>query len=513
MLITSVSRRREVLIIILLAAAVRFWDIGAPFTSHHWIKQLQIAPIAKHFATKSMNILWPETDYSADKPGYIEIEFQLVTWLTAILYRVFGIHEWCARLVTISFSIGGMVLLYRLMLMYIGPHAAAYGLIFYGFVPSSWYFSRVLMSEPVMLFFSIAVMYAFSLYLATGSRRHYVWTAICGALCFLVKLPAVLLLIPIVFLAHEKYLRRLPSRKELWGLGALMVLPAVLYYAHARFNIGAHYFTVGVDFKGGMWINPQDFLDPGNYSLMLTRFVTQHLTAVGVVLLPLGALVAQQGRVRLNVFHVWLGAVVLYLFLVSGGNIRQNYYQLHILPPAAALIGIGWDQLLSSRRFVPILNPVLAALFGVLCVWGVEPMFEQVPAIHNCAKELESVAKNDKPAIIFPAGYGCQYYFSRPGWCGREGFGKSPSEVPPEDTPGPSYIDDRIERGAGWAVYFDFDTTGAEPAVQQYLKDTYRLAADGAGYEIFDLSTGPEGPSPPQSTPPRPRRGLAPPGG
>ena len=41
--------------------------------------------------------------------------------------------------------------------LYLGAAPAIYGLVFYAFVPSSWYFSRVLMSEPLMLFFSIGV--------------------------------------------------------------------------------------------------------------------------------------------------------------------------------------------------------------------------------------------------------------------------------------------------------------------------------------------------------------------
>ena len=110
-LLWGMARHREVALIIALGAAVRLIDFTAPYTSEHWIKQLQIAPIAKHFATKSPNILWPETDYSADRPGYIEIEFQLVTWLAALLYKVFGIHEWVGRLVTVSFSVASMVLL------------------------------------------------------------------------------------------------------------------------------------------------------------------------------------------------------------------------------------------------------------------------------------------------------------------------------------------------------------------------------------------------------------------
>ncbi len=164
-IVPFVSRRQEVWLIILLALSVRLVAINAPYTSIHWIKQLQIAPIAKHFYEDGYNILWPETDYSADRPGYIEIEFQLVTFLTALLYPVFGIHEWVGRAVAISFSIGSLILLYGLLRRYLGDRPATFGLLFFAFAPANWYFSRVLMSEPLMLFFSIGVVYFFSLWL------------------------------------------------------------------------------------------------------------------------------------------------------------------------------------------------------------------------------------------------------------------------------------------------------------------------------------------------------------
>lgn len=492
-LLWGMARHREVALIIVIATAVRLVDFTAPYTSEHWIKQLQLAPIAENFATKSLNILWPETDYSADRPGYIEIEFQLVTWLTALLYKVFGIHEWVGRLVTVSFSVGAMVLLYRLLLMYIGPVAAGYGLVFFAFAPSNWYFSRVLMSEPLMMFFSVAVVYAFSLYLSTGMRRHLAYTALAGALCFLVKLPTVILLIPLAYLAHQKYGKKLHRQRRLWALGAVMLLPAVLYYLHAYFNIGQEYFTVGVGFGGGMWLALDNFLRPGNYSLMTTRLVVQHLTAVGVVLLPLGFFVADKGRIKWTLFHVWLGAVILYFLVVSGGNLRQNYYQLPLLIPAAALVGMGWEQLAQSRRFAAGMNQALAAVFLVLCVWGVYPMFKQYTPIHDAAQELSVIDPAGAPVIIFPAGYGCLYYFDRPGWVGREGFGKPPEAVAPEDVPGPEYIDDRIRRGARWAVYFDVKTHEAQPPIQRYLRERFECVSDRDEYQIFDLTRTPEG--------------------
>ncbi len=500
-LISRLTRRQEVFLILLLAVLVRLWDFTAPYISVHWIKQLQIAPIATNFHQHGYNLLCPETNYSADQPNYIEIEFQLVTWLTALLYNVFGVHEWVGRLVTILFSLGTMILLYQLLRLHLGNRPATWGLLFFAFAPSSWYYARALMSESPMLFFSVALVYFFSRWLGmkapgealgpetpTGGPGLFLLTALCGALAFLVKLPTLMLFLPLVSLAYLKWGWSLFRQPALWLLAILAVAPAVAYYYHAKVNIGQHYFTVGVGFGGGMWFSWQDFLRPGNYSLMLSRLLRDHLTAVGLVLLPIGLFVRPTpSRSRFHLFHIWLGAVLLYFVMVSGGNLRQTYYQIHLLLPAAAFIGLGWDRLVQTGAVNRWSNAALAVIFLVLCAWGVQPFFEQYTPILQASQALDQMDPAGRRVIIFPPGFGCLYYFNREGWVGREAMGRSPEQVPPEDLPGPLYVTDRLQRGARWAVYFEESGPGARPDLRNYLRQHYRRAYRGEGFEIFDL--------------------------
>lgn len=481
-------RRQEIWLIILVALAVRLVDFTAPYTSIHWIKQLQLAPIAKNFYGHGYNIWWPETDYSADRPNYIEVEFQLVTWLTALLYNIFGVHDWVGRLVAVGFSLGAIVLMYRLLRLHLGERPAAFGLLFFAFAPSHWYFGRVLMSESAMIFFSVALVYYFSLWLKKERSTYYVAALVSAMLCFLVKLPTLLLVIPLVFLAYRKYGWRLLKQPALYLFAVLAVIPAAVYYHHAHVDIGSKYFTVGVGFGGGMWFSPRDFLRPGNYSLMLDRLLKDHLTALGLVLLPVGFFATDNGRIRYNLFHAWLGAVLLYFMLVSAGNIRQTYYQIPLLLPAAGLIGLGWDRLSRMKGLSQTAVPVLVILFLVLAAWGVQPFFEQYRPILAAAHKLDQIDPDKQRVIIFPPGFGCLYYFARPGWVGRESKGKPPGAVPAHDVPGPEYVENRRQREARWAVYFEVSGPGAWPDLRQYLQASYGMAFIGDGFTIYDLS-------------------------
>ncbi len=441
------SARHELAVIFGLALAVRLIGLTRPFISVHWIKQLQIAPIATNFYQHGYNIWWPETDYSADRPGYIEIEFQLVTWLTALLYRLFGVHEWCGRVVTISLAMAGAVMLFLLMRRALGRPAATYGLVFYAFAPSSVYFSRVLMSEPAMLCFSIATVYFFQRFTETERPGPLAAATACGALAFLVKLPAVHLALPLLYLAGRRYGWRLFTQRRLWVFALLSLLPAAAYYTHAHRNIGPHYFTVGVGFGGDMWFDARDFLNPKSYSLMLNRLLKDHLTAVGMVLLVLGLFYGRRTARRQLLFHWWLMGVVVYFVAVSGGNLRQTYYQLPLLPAAAGLVGIGWSLVGRLRVLRPGGNTALLALFLVLCVWGAQPFYEEYTPILRAAAALDRFDPGRAPVIVMPPGYGCLYYLGRPGWVGRESMGKPPEWVKSAaDVPSPAYIEDRVRR-------------------------------------------------------------------
>ncbi len=88
--------------------------ITSPFLDYHAWRQADTAAIARNFYHNGFNILYPQIDWGGAGPGYVETEFQLVPFLTAVLYQLFGVHDYVARLVAISFSILSIYLIYKL---------------------------------------------------------------------------------------------------------------------------------------------------------------------------------------------------------------------------------------------------------------------------------------------------------------------------------------------------------------------------------------------------------------
>ena len=109
-----------------------------------------------------MNIFYPQILWGGATEGYVgETEFQLYTFVVALLYKIFGAHEYLGRLVSIFAFCGGAFFLYKLARKYIGAQGAIIALLFYTFNPHIFFYSRAFMPESTMLFFSIALVIFF----------------------------------------------------------------------------------------------------------------------------------------------------------------------------------------------------------------------------------------------------------------------------------------------------------------------------------------------------------------
>jgi hypothetical protein len=97
--------------IVLFGLALRLIGIHDPVLDHPAWRQGDTAAIARNFALLNFNIFYPQADYNGPPPNYVELELQIVPYLAAIGYKIFGVHEVFGRLVSIAFSLGTIVVL------------------------------------------------------------------------------------------------------------------------------------------------------------------------------------------------------------------------------------------------------------------------------------------------------------------------------------------------------------------------------------------------------------------
>src|SRR5258706_14427865 len=103
------------LALVALALALRCYGLTAPLLDYHSWRQADTAAIARNYAANGYRLLYPQVDWGGQTPGYVESEFPLYSYTLALLYRVFGAHEWIGRLLSALAGAAAVAALYGLL--------------------------------------------------------------------------------------------------------------------------------------------------------------------------------------------------------------------------------------------------------------------------------------------------------------------------------------------------------------------------------------------------------------
>ena len=248
------------------------------------------------------------------------------------------------------FSLGTIWALFALGARLFGAPAGRAAAFLMAISPSAVFFGRFFISDTPMLFFSVAALLAWVVYLDTGRTAAAVAGAIAAALAFLVKLPAVIMLAPIAWAAWEaKGWSALKDRRLMLGLTAAIGATA-LWYWHAdmlfhQAGLGvaiwhqAGSYPASIAVAAGPWAGVYNVANfsllrrADFYTQMIDRIWALHLTPGGFILALIG-LLAMWRRPRRQIVDVWMAVVILYMLMTAEGNRNHEYYQLPLIPPA-----------------------------------------------------------------------------------------------------------------------------------------------------------------------------------
>ncbi|HUH32960.1 MAG TPA: hypothetical protein VLZ28_03350, partial [Daejeonella sp.] len=91
---TTLRTHGLLILILLVAFAMRGQMINQPFIDAFSWRQASTAMMAENFFKTSWNIFYPEVNWTGVGPGYQGREFQTVSYLAAIAYTIFGQHDY-----------------------------------------------------------------------------------------------------------------------------------------------------------------------------------------------------------------------------------------------------------------------------------------------------------------------------------------------------------------------------------------------------------------------------------
>lgn len=406
---TRPGLKRVVFAITLVGALARLYHIDVPLFDWHVYRQFDTAALARNFYEEGMNLFYPRVDWRGESPGYVEVEFQAYTYPVAILYHVFGPHEWVGRAFNILVFVASAFLLFGFVSRAFGRRAAAFAVLFYTFVPLSFYQTRAFQPDALLALGSLTGIHYFWLWTESSRWRHLLLSALGVSLAALIKPPSLYLGVPLLYLAYRRYRLTLLRQPQLWVFAALVLVPVVLWYRHAYgmwIDYGNTFGIFGRRTIAGIWPLGDE------HWLMLARVLARRLffeiaTPPGLILLLVGVVASVHARARLQggIVFWWLVGFGLYVVLVPKGHWGHDHYQLPAVFLAAAWMGYGASWLVRKGSAGRWGTAVIALALLALAARQIRPMVTVQPGRYDRIAFGERIQQLTEPdaLIVFAA--------------------------------------------------------------------------------------------------------------
>ena len=424
--------RIAVLVCVLVGALLRAKGLHAPIFDHPGWRQGDTAAIARNFALLQYNPLFPQTDYNGPPPNYVELELQIVPFLAATLYKIFGVHEVFGRLISFAFGVATIpvVALFgrRLFASTAGGVAAA---ATYAVLPGAWYYSHTFMPDTAMVFFTTCALYACMRWIVDdGARTWRTWwpAALLMMLAFLAKPVAVTAAVPVAAMAAVHLgPRRAIGNARVWALFAAALVPLVAYDAFVSAHAEWHWAS-GITKLHVLPSLRAALTSPGAFAAKAVAFghaiKMLATTMLGPVAFAL-AVVAFAVRVPSRspaLLWGWLAGGLLYAYVVVTVE-RVDYYLYLLLPLGALAVGGLAAWALARWGAEPQRRTTLAALGAAVWVVALGTAYVQIApyyawsrANYGRAKALDAALP---PGILVVMGHydpSILYTIGRKGW-------------------------------------------------------------------------------------------------
>lgn len=137
-----------------------FINLG-PRSVHVW-RQCNTLAVARNFYQEDMDIMNPRVDRRLDTDGVTGMQFPSYEYIVALAYKVFGLHNWVHRLVSLLITFWGAIGMYflaRLLLKH--DVAAGFATLAYTFSPDLYYFGFSALPDILALACSVWGLYYF----------------------------------------------------------------------------------------------------------------------------------------------------------------------------------------------------------------------------------------------------------------------------------------------------------------------------------------------------------------
>lgn len=263
--ISKMFEKRYMLIFVLLLSIV-YWFVHIfhviplrPQGIHQWA-MCDRAAVARNYAEESMNFFKPRTNYTLEGDGVTGIEFPIINYCVAILYRVFGFHEWFYRVFSLLVISIGLCFAFLFTVKLVHNKWLGMCLIFLWMLsPTLNYYMPSFIPDTASLGFILIAWYFIFKYIKSSGQKYIYLFCLFAGLATLIKITSLITVMTVVFLAFidsTDYFKSKNQGKHLFrdkrylfgGILALLLAVSSWYFYSGVLNKHASFavFTMNI---------------------------------------------------------------------------------------------------------------------------------------------------------------------------------------------------------------------------------------------------------------------------
>jgi hypothetical protein len=427
---------------VLIGLLLRLKGIHNPLLDHPGWRQGDTGAIARNFAQLNFNIFYPQTEYNGAPPNYVELELQIVPFLAAVGYKLFGVHEVFGRLIAIAFGLGTIAVVgFFARWLFASAVAGVAAMAIYTIVPGAIYYSRTFQPDGAMVFFLVAALYAWSRWIVDDDGRTWrggLLACVLLALAFLAKQVSLLALIPAaaLILCHRELVEGQPQSRPWWrsfdklrmtGVLAASLIPLALYSpfvaSHAEWHWASGIMRLHIipSFIGAFTSFHGFERKAIDFVKALRMLATTMLGPAGALLLVAGFCIRLRSKAD-AILWGWLAGGLLYTYVVV--TVERVDYYLYPLLPLGALVG-GNLIARALERFGTTANARTGAVAGLAVLWlvalyvdrrEIAPYYAWSQNVYVRSLALDKALAPGALIVIGHYDPSLMYYIQRKGW-------------------------------------------------------------------------------------------------
>ncbi len=348
--------------------------------SIHASAQCQRASVALNYYKVDMNFFKPRILRYGGDNGITGVEFPVIYYTAAVLYKIFGYHDFYLRIVSLIIISTGLVFLYLLIGLFI-RNAVLTTIITVSVIlsPVLMYYGPNFMPDAPSLGFTIIGWYFFFKFIRGSRKRDINLFATFAALGALVKAVSAMSFFVVIGLLVFDLIKKFRNqdgslvfkdRKIILTRVFLGLMSVVLWYLYARWLSGQ-----GGGQAFAMAPRMVETIEDYNYVItFLKNWIFQYFAYETYVLLGAAALFSIIAFKKVNKFLLALtvlygcaGASYVFLFFFQFAH--HDYYFIALMPFAFFLVLTFTDALM---RISPRNSAIIKIAFSVIIIFNIK---------------------------------------------------------------------------------------------------------------------------------------------